>query len=509
MNGKVVLVGAGPGDPGLMTVKGLEVIQKADVIVYDRLTSPLLLKHKNPGAELVYVGELPDRHALTQEEIHELLVQKAKEGKFVCRLKGDDPFFFGRGGEEAERCVEEGIPYEVVPGVTSAVAVPAYAGIPVTHRDFNASFVVIAGQDRAEKAETSVRWDLIAAAHDTLVFPMEVGNLPYITEQLIKHGKSPETPVALICRGTRVEQETLTGTLADIAEKMRQTDFRSPAVIVVGEVVKLREKLAWFEKKPLFGKRILVTRARSQMSVLSEKIRELGGEPLEFPVIRITSPARQDLLDQALRCLGSYDWVIFTSANGVRRFFLRLRELGIDIRSMHKAKVAAIGPKTAEPLLERGIQVELLPDEYRAESLVEVLRPHVKPGERILLPRADIARKVLSEELAALGCEVTEVDAYDTRMNAENAGEVVKLLKEEAIHVITFTSPSTVRNFLKAVGTLEPDVHSLLARPSIVCIGPVTAKAAEEEGLNVDAVADDYTIDGLLDAVRKLPAGGK
>jgi uroporphyrinogen III methyltransferase/synthase len=509
MNGKVVLVGAGPGDPGLITVKGLETIQKADVIVYDRLASPLLLKQRKPGAELVYVGKLPDRHKLTQEEINDLMVQKAKEGKFVCRLKGGDPFIFGRGGEEAERCVEEGIPFEVVPGITSAIAVPAYAGIPVTHRDFNASFAIVTGHERPEKTESSIRWDLIATAHETLVILMGVGNLPFITEQLLKHGKAPETPVALIRWGTRVEQETLTGTLADIAEKVRQTGFRPPAIIVVGEVVKLREKLAWFEKKPLFGKRILVTRSRSQMSVLSEKIRELGGEPLEFPVIRITPPARQDLLDQALRSLGRYDWVIFTSANGVNRFFLRLRELGIDIRSMHKAKVAAIGPKTAEPLLERGIQVELLPDEYRAESLVEALRPHVKPGEHILLPRADIARKVLADELAALGCEVTEVDAYATRIDAENAGEVVGPLKEGVIHVITFTSSSTVRNFLQAVRTVEPDVHSLLARSHIVCIGPVTAQTPKEAGLTVDAVADTYTIDGLLEAIKKLPAGGK
>jgi uroporphyrinogen III methyltransferase/synthase len=509
MSGKVYLVGAGPGDPGLMTVKGLEAIRRADVIVYDRQVSPLHLKHRKPDAELIDVGKFADRPTLKQEEINELLVKKAKQGKIVCRLKVGDPFIFGRGGEEAERCVEEGIPIEVIPGLTSATAVPAYAGIPLTHHNFNGSFAVVTGFERPEKTESSIRWDLIATAHETLVFLTGVDHLPFIVEQLIQYGRSPETPVVLIRRGTRVEQETLSGTLADIVYKVRETGFCSPATIIVGEVVKLREKLAWFEKMPLFGKRILVTRARSQSSALSEKIAALGGEPLEFPVIRITPPARRDLLDAALRQLERFDWVIFTSVNGVKHFFRRLRELSIDIRNMSKARIAAIGPKTAEALKEKCLLVETLPEEYKAEALVEALRPHVKAGEQILLPRANIARKVLATELEKIGCSITEVDAYDTKSNAENAEEVVELLKEGAIHVITFTSSSTVRNFLEAIQTVEKDVHGLLSGSQIVCIGPITARTAEELGLTVDAVADQYTIEGLVEAIQKLPAGGK
>lgn len=506
MSGMVYLVGAGPGDPGLITVKGLEAIKKADVIVYDRLACPQLLKHAKEEAELIYVGKLPDRHTLAQEEINDLLAEKAKEGKIVTRLKGGDPFIFGRGGEEAERCAEEGIPFEVVPGITSAIAVPAYAGIPVTHRDFNSSFAIVTGHERPEKTESSIRWDLLATATETLIFLMGVRNLPYIVEQLKKHGRSKETPVALVRWGTRVEQETLVGTLENIVQKVQEANFRPPAVIVVGEVVKLRERLAWFEKKPLFGKRVLVTRARSQSSALSEKIAALGGEPLEFPVIRITRPERQDLLDAALGQLPKYDWVIFTSVNGVNYFFMRLIELNLDIRQMSKARIAAIGPKTGEALTEKGLRVEVLPEEYKAEALVESLRPLVQAGQEVLLPRADIARKVLARELEKMGCRVTEVDAYDTRVGAEDATEVVQLLQDGAIHVITFTSSSTVRNFVEAVRTVRGDVISLLTRSQIVCIGPITAQTAKELGLRVDAVADTYTIDGLLEAIQKLPA---
>lgn len=505
MSGIVYLVGAGPGDPGLITVKGLEAIKKADVIVYDRLASPQLLKYTREDAEQIYVGKLPDRHTLQQEEINELLVEKAKEGKVVTRLKGGDPYIFGRGGEEAERCVEEGIPFEVVPGITSAIAVPAYAGIPVTHRDFNSSFSIITGHERPEKTESSIRWDRLATATETLIFLMGVSNLPFIVEQLTQHGRDADTPVALVRWGTRVEQEALVGTLADIVQKVEENRFRSPAIIIVGEVVKLREKLSWFEKKPLFGKRILVTRARSQSSVLSEKIQELGGEALEFPVIRITPPKEQEKFDEALQLLPKYDWVVFTSANGVKHFFKRLNELKIDIRQMSKARIAAIGPKTAEVLTDKGLLVEVLPEEYKAEALVESLRPMVKPGEEILLPRADLARKVLPVELAKIGCHVTEVDAYDTRIETEDATEVVDLLEKGSIQVITFTSSSTVRNFVEAIHTVREDVQALLSQSQIVCIGPITAQTASQLGLQVDVVAESYTIDGLVEAIQQLP----
>ncbi|MGA8943162.1 MAG: uroporphyrinogen-III C-methyltransferase [Thermoactinomyces sp.] len=505
MTGTVYLVGAGPGDPGLITVNGLNAIAKADVIIYDRLANPQLLKHAKKDAELVYVGKMPDRSGLKQDDINRLLVEKAKKGLVVVRLKGGDPFVFGRGGEEAECCAEEGIPFEVVPGITSAVAVPAYAGIPVTHRDFNASFSVVTGREQPQKNGSAVSWEALASTDETLVILMGIKNLSNIVEQLIKFGRDVQTPVALIRWGTRIEQETVTGTLGNIVRKAEESGFRSPGVIVVGEVVRLRDKLTWFEKKKLFGKRILVTRARSQSRELSEKIEALGGEALEFPVIRIVPPKRQELFDQALRRLDEFDWVIFTSVNGVKHFFGRLLELGIDIRRMAKARIAAIGPKTAEVLKEKGLLVEVLPNEYKAEALVESLRSCVKKGERILLPRANIARKILADELEKIGCIVSDVDAYDTVLETADAEAIAKKLEDRQIHVLTFTSSSTVRNFVKVLRTAREDFLSLLQGVSVVCIGPITAQTAEECGLKVDRVAETYTIDGLVEALKQLP----
>lgn len=504
MTGIVYLVGAGPGDPGLITVNGLNAISKADVIIYDRLANPQLLKHAKKDAELVYVGKLPGRSGLKQDDINRLLVKKAKKGLVVVRLKGGDPFVFGRGGEEAECCVEEGIPFEVVPGITSVVAVPAYAGIPVTHRDFNAAFSVVTGREQPEKNGSTVSWEILAGVTETLVILMGVQNLPNIVEQLKKYGRDGKTPVALIRWGTRIEQETITGTLDNIVQKVEETGFRNPAVIVVGDVVRLHEKLSWYEKKPLFGKRVLVTRARLQSSELSEKIEILGGEALEFPVIRIVPPKRQELFDQSLRRLGEFDWVIFTSVNGVKHFFQRLFELEIDIRRMAKARIAAIGPKTAEVLKEKGLLVQVIPNEYKAEDLVESLRPYVKKGEKILLPRANIARKILATELEKTGCEVSDVDAYDTELETGDAGEIVKKLEDGQIHVLTFTSSSTVRNFVQVIRTVREDILSLLKDVQIVCIGPITAQTAIDLGLKVDRVAETYTINGLVEALKQL-----
>ncbi|WP_028778956.1 uroporphyrinogen-III C-methyltransferase [Shimazuella kribbensis] len=504
MSAMVYLVGAGPGDPNLITVKGRDAIKKADVIVYDRLASPQLLQNARADAERIYVGKLPDRHTLTQDEINELLVEKAKAGNIVTRLKGGDPFIFGRGGEEAERLVDEGIPFEVVPGITSAIAVPAYAGIPVTHRDFNSSFSIVTGHERPEKTESSINWEKLATATETLIFLMGVSNLSFIVKQLTKFGRDEQTPIALIRWGTRIEQETLVGTLSDIVEKVEEVNFSSPAIIIVGEVVKLREKLSWFEKKPLFGKRILVTRARSQSSELTTLIDSLGGESIEFPVIRLVEPRHGDVFDEALSKIADYHWVIFTSVNGVKFFFDRIRKQKIDIRQMANARLAAIGPKTAAALEEKGLLVEALPEEYKAEALVEHLRPLMKENEKVLLPRADIARDVLTVELREMGCEVTEVDAYDTKIDATNAQGIVKMLKQQQINVITFTSSSTVRNFIHALRLATTDIETVMQHTQIACIGPITAKTAEDLGLKVDVVAREYTIDGLVKAIQTL-----
>ncbi len=497
--GIVYLVGAGPGDPGLITVKGRECIEKADVIVYDRLAGQRLLSYARPDAELIYVGKSPQRHAMKQQEINQLLVDKAKQGLTVTRLKGGDPFVYGRGGEEAEALVENNIRYEVVPGITSAVAVPAYAGIPVTHRNATSSFAVITGNEDPTKDNSNIAWDKISTGIGTLVFLMGMGNLPQICQKLIQYGRHPETPVALVRWGTRPEQRTLVGTLGDIAEKAAQANFNNPAVIVVGEVVNLREKLAWFENKPLFGKRVLVTRSREQASVLSKKIEELGGEPWEFPTIQIVEPEDYAPLDRAISQLSTYQWVIFTSVNGVKYFFRRLRALEKDVRSLYGVKICAIGPKTKEALEKCGLMVDYVPGEYRAEEIAAGLTGKVKPGERILLPRADIARKVLPQALREMGAVVDDVATYRTVLGAGNAQLLREMLAQKKIQILTFTSSSTVKNFVKMIGS--ENLNELLEGVTVASIGPITSNTARELGIKVTVEAEEYTIDGLVQAI--------
>ncbi|MCR8644175.1 uroporphyrinogen-III C-methyltransferase [Paenibacillus sp. N1-5-1-14] len=504
-HGKVYLVGAGPGDPKLITIRGLEAIQKADVIVYDRLASPRLLKHRKTGSRLIFVGKLPDKHMMKQHEINQLLVDLAIEGHVVTRLKGGDPTVFGRVGEEAETLANNNIAFEIVPGVTSAIAVPAYAGIPVTYRDLTSSFAVVTGHEYPNKTYSRLEWEHLAKAVGTMVFLMGVANLEQICSRLIDNGKPLSTPVAIIRWGTWMEQRTLVGTLETIVDQVREANFQSPAVIIIGEVVSLREKLAWFEKKPLFGQRILVTRARSQASELAEAIDELGGEAIEFPVISIQAPTSPEVLatlDHALHNLAAYEWVFFTSSNGVDYFFRRLRELGLDIRALTGAKIAAVGPKTAEALSERGIVVDIYPEKFQAEDLLEAVRTHLKQGDKVLIPTNRLARGFLTEELSLLGIEVSKVEAYENIPCTEDSDEVVRLLEERAIGVVTFTSSSTVRNLFEALaasGVKEP--IELLAGVRVACIGPKTAETAREFGLDVSILAEEATIQGLIDAL--------
>jgi uroporphyrinogen III methyltransferase/synthase len=496
--GKVFLVGTGPGDVKLITVKGLECIKNADAVVYDRLINTRLLSFAVPGAELIYVGKAPDRHTLKQEEINRVLIDEAKKGKVVVRLKGGDPFVFGRGGEEAQALQKEGIPFEIVPGITSAIAVPAYAGIPVTHRDFTSTFTVITGHEDPNKVESSINWDRLAADPGTLIFLMGVNNLPQIVDKLINAGKDGGTPTALVSRGTRPEQKVVSGELATIVEEVKKNNLTSPAVIIVGEVVKLREKIMWFESKPLFGKRVLVTRSREQAGVLSEKIEQLGGEALEFPAISIKPPGTYDPLDAAIRKSGSYDWIIFTSVNGVRFFFERVRQLKVDIRSLGKTKICAIGPKTAEALEEKGIIVEMIPEKFCAEAIIEKLGKKLKPGQKVLLPRADLARPILVTSLQGMGAEVEEVIAYRTTFASVDDTHIQKVIQNKGLDVITFTSSSTVQNFVSLLGKEQV---GLLKDVTIACIGPITAETAASLGLKVDVTAVDYTIDGLVEAL--------
>lgn len=505
-NGTVYLVGAGPGDPGLITVKGLACIKRADAVVYDRLASPRLIAYARPDAELIYVGKQPDRHTLTQDQINALLVELATAGKTVARLKGGDPFVFGRGGEEAAHLAEHKIPFEIVPGITSAIAVPAYAGIPVTHRSCTASLSIITGNEDPTKEDSGLNWANIATGAGTLVFLMGMANLPKIAGQLIAHGRSADTPVALIRWGTRPEQQTLTGTLADIADKAKASSFANPAVIVVGEVVHLREQLSWFEKRPLFGRRILVTRSREQASELSAAIENLGGEAIEFPTIAITDPDDYSPLDRALQQLATFNWIIFTSVNGVKYFFQRLRLLGLDIRDLHRISLCAIGPKTRETLEDFALRVDFVPGEYRAEEIISGLKDRLQPGQRILLPRADIARSVLPRSLVELGHDVTEVTAYRTVTGNGDSPMIRKMFRDGLIHAVTFTSSSTVKNFVQLLG--EPNPPELLQNVTVACIGPVTADTAIELGLRVDIIAKTYTIPGLVQALIEQ-LGGK
>ncbi|MEW6276302.1 MAG: uroporphyrinogen-III C-methyltransferase [Bacillota bacterium] len=498
--GIVYLVGAGPGDPGLFTLKGREVLEKADVVVYDRLVNPALLSLARSGAEVIYAGKSPAGHTLSQEEINSLLVERAKKGAAVVRLKGGDPFVFGRGGEEAEALAENGVPFEVVPGVTSAVAAPAYAGIPVTHRDFTSTVAIVTGNEDPAKENSRIVWEKIATGAGTLVFLMGMANLEAIASRLLAHGRAPGTPVALIRWGTWAEQQVLTGTLAGIARQAEEAGFANPAVIVVGEVAGLRDKLRWVENRPLFGKRVLVTRAAVQAGALSGALRSLGAETLEFPTIKIAPPGDYASLDGAIARIEHYDWLIFTSVNGVQFFFERLVQIGRDIRDLKGVRIGAIGPATRRALAARGLKVAFMPGEYRAEAIVAGLAEKVQPGQRILLPRADIARPFLREALAkAIGAAVEEVAAYRTVMDGRGRELVREYLEQGRVHVVTFTSSSTVRYFADLLG--EKDLPRLLAGAGVACIGPVTAQTAEELGLKVDVVAAEYTIEGLVEAI--------
>ncbi|KGE18316.1 uroporphyrinogen-III C-methyltransferase [Paenibacillus wynnii] len=513
MTGKVYLVGAGPGDAKLITVKGLDCIKKGDVLVYDRLASPRLLKWMKPGGEKIYVGKRPDRHTMKQEEINQLLVDLALQGKTVVRLKGGDPTIFGRVGEEAGLLRQHGIPYEIVPGITSAISVPAYAGIPVTHRDHTSSLSIITGHENPEKLDYSINWEKLTNATGTLVFLMGVAKIGYISGQLIKHGRPPETPVALVRWGTRAEQETLIGTLADIEAKVTAANFQPPAVIVVGDVVLQREQLMWAETMPLFGKRIVVTRARSQASELVDRIDDLGGEPYEFPVIETVMPRDEEKkveIAAALTVLETYDWVFFTSVNGVEFFFRHLTELGVDIRGLFHARIAAVGPATAEALAVRGLMTEELPARFQAESLIETLGAELLPGQKVLLPRGDLARDWLPDKLKELGLLVTVADTYETVVTGEDDDELLKLLEEGRIHAVTFTSSSTVHNFLEILRRMGlEDPLPLLSNVKIACIGPITEKTAIEAGLTPGLLAPEATIDGLVDELCRWNAETK
>ncbi len=532
--GTVYLIGAGPGDPGLITVRGRHLLQTADVVVYDRLAHPSLLDYARADAEKVYVGKVSAHHAMKQPDINALLLDRAKQGKNVARLKGGDPFVFGRGGEEAEECRDAGVPFEIVPGVTSAIAAPAYAGIPVTHRDMASSFAIVTGHERDDSRESGTRapgeaeqrrnWANIAHAGDTLIFLMGVEALPDIASRLQENGRDPQTPVALVQWGTWTRQQVVTGTLATIVEDVKRAGLTPPAVCVVGDVVKLRERLRWFDdpaSRPLFGKKIVVTRAREQASALSDLLRIRGAEPLEFPAIEIARLDDMSELDEALSNLERYQWMIVTSANTVPVLAERLKVLNRDARAFHATRIAAIGPATADALRQHlGLRADFMPTEAVAEAILAEWPDSDLTGQRILLPRAREAREILPDQLRERGATVDVIAAYETRMDGEASDRLKQQLQNGEINVLTFTASSTVRNFAQALeqgsgfrvqGSGEPNTQhptpntlsELVGSTTIAAIGPVTAQTLREFGLNVDIEAEEHTIPGLVAAIEK------
>jgi uroporphyrinogen III methyltransferase/synthase len=497
--GTVYLVGAGPGDPDLITVKAVECIEQADVVIYDFLAAPKLLKYAREDAEVIYVGKKGGDHTLPQDKINELIVEKANQGLMVVRLKGGDPFVFGRGGEEAEELAQAGISFEIVPGVTSAVAAPAYAGIPLTHRRYNTSVAFITGHEDPTKEESTIDWSKLATGVGTLVFFMGVKNLPNITENLVASGRDPKTPVALVRWGTTPQQITLTGTLDTIADQAKEAGLKPPALIIVGGVVELRETLNWFEKRPLLGKTVVVTRARAQASDLVDRLSNLGAECLEVPTIRVVPPDDWGPLDAAIKNLEMYDWLIFTSVNGVSFFFERLYEKGLDVRALKDVRTAAIGPATAKRLGEFGLKSDIIPETYQAESVVDAFEKEEMDEKRVLLPRAKEARPILPVELVKMGAVVNEVTSYQTEQASENVDELIKRLEAGSVDIVTFTSSSTVKNFR----ALLPDdrFESLIDKVTVASIGPITSDTARELEFKVDITAKDFTIPGLCEAI--------
>ncbi len=498
--GIVYLVGAGPGDPKLLTLRGKECLERADVVLYDYLANPVLLEFAPAGAERIYVGRRGRGQYQDQGEINRLLIERARAGKIVVRLKGGDPFVFGRGGEEAEAVAGAGLPFEVVPGVTSAVAAPAYAGIPVTHRTLASTVTFVTGHEDPAKETEALEWPRLATAHGTLVFLMGVKNLPAIVANLRREGKPADTPAAAIRWGTKANQRTVIGTLETIVGKAAEAQIEPPSIIVVGEVVRLREQLNWFETRPLFGKRVLVTRAREQAGELSSLLAERGAEPVECPTIRIVPPASWAELDGAITDLSRYQWLVFTSVNGVKPFMERLRQKGLDARAVAGLRLCCIGPRTADALAAYGLRADVIPSDYQAEGLIEAMKAAGVTGQRVLIPRAAVAREILPEQLRALGADVQVVTAYRTVLPEVEIDRVKGLLQKQALQVLTFASSSTVRNFCGLFSGRE-EMRRVTSGAVVACNGPITAKTAAEEGLVVTITAAESTIPALVEAI--------
>lgn len=499
--GKVYLVGAGPGHPDLITVRGTRCLMCADVILYDHLASPQLLSYAKPGAELIYLGKEAGNHTLAQGDMNKLLVKKAMSGLTVARLKGGDPFIFGRGGEEAEELRKAGVRFEIVPGITSGIAAPAFAGIPVTFRKMASSVALITGHEDPDKPDSSIRWEYLARGVDTLVFYMGVGNLKSITLRLIENGRPATTPVALVQWGTLPRQRTVTGTLATIESKAKKAGLTPPCIIVVGEVVKARTQLNWFESLPLFGRRIINTRSRAQASEFSVQLQDKGAEVLELPTIEIQPVEPDSPLARETDHLSGYDWILFTSPNGVRVFFDLLLHRQGDVRVLGNVSIGSIGPGTSQELERFHVKPTVTAKEAVAEGLLRVLKEHGPwKDKNILIPRAQEARDVLPETLKKWGARVNIFTAYKTVKPKGKDAEILSLIEDGKYDLITFSSSSTFENFAALLGPAR--MKKIKKGLKAASIGPVTTSAIRKAGIKPKLEARDHTIPGLVRAIE-------
>ncbi|VAX32488.1 Uroporphyrinogen-III methyltransferase / Uroporphyrinogen-III synthase [hydrothermal vent metagenome] len=497
--GRVILVGAGPGDEGLLTLRGKEWLERADVIVYDHLVNWNMMRFAHANAETIYAGKKAGHASFEQEKINEILIDNARQGKTVVRLKGGDPFIFGRGGEEAIALKNAGIPIFVVPGVTSPVGVAAYAGIPLTHRDISSTVSIITGSNEKNRGDMHIDWEKIASRSGTLVFLMGARKLPLICDKLIRFGKDPDTPIAVIQWGTTARQKTWTGTLKTIVDIAMKENIAPPALTIIGEVVAMKPLIEWYEALPLFGKTVVITRAENQGDSMIQQLQEKGAEPVSFPVIQTVPPDDWSPLDRALACLSEYHGLIFTSVDGVKFFMRRLKETAQDIRELKGVRIYTIGPKTEKAVRDFGMQVDCVPENFVAESLIESLGRENVQGKRFLIPRALVAREILPDQLRAMGAEVDVVPAYQTVPPTRKNEVLAQRLQEGTVDVITFTSSSTVTNFLEQTGAeLRPHLEGI----TFACIGPITADTAKKNGLKVAIIPKEFTVDALVTAIE-------
>lgn len=497
----VYLVGAGPGDIELLTLKGKRALEEADVIVYDALAADTLLNFCRKDAEFIYVGKISGNHALPQDKINQLLIDKAKEngGQIVTRLKGGDPYIFGRGGEEGEALHNANVPFEEVPGISSTIAGPAYAGIPVTHRTCSSSLTIITGHEDPTKPDSVHNWDALAKSASTLVFVMGMANLPAISKNLIQAGMNDNTPAALVYRATTPYHRSITGTIKDLPSLAKEHNFTNPCLIVVGDVVNMREKLNWYEQKPLLGKNIVVTRAREQASSIANMLASLGANVVQFPTIEIKPIADFTEVDKEISNMSSYDWVIFTSINGVEHFYNRLNSIGKDSRIFANVRISAIGPATAKGLEDRGIKADFVPTAYMAEGIVEGLQKLGIEGKKVLIIRAKEARELLPTELEKAKASLKVLTIYETIATHNDKEEITKLIEEDKIDCVSFGSSSTVKNFFNQI---PKDLVSKAKNLKFASIGDITSNTLSEFGFKADIQPKNFTIPELVDSIK-------